>query len=198
MNDSDLDRQLRSAGVPERDANYWENFPSQVLVTLLAPHRPAEPPPTLMFPRLAWAAIVATACVALSIAFTDGGASSRTTAPVAWLKNQTALREVLTLFPNRVQAIVQDERGVQLVLSEQADVPTSPALWIEFEEHGHRGTAVTFSGQQIEIAGERVEVLANPQGQITLIGERIFWSSVLPGRSTDGVRVRAEELAAVL
>ncbi len=198
MNDSELDRLLRSAHVPERKPGYWADFPSQVVVALHAPRLAGKASPPLTRTRVIWALTVVTACVALAFVFLGRSAPSRRAPSIGWLKNQTALREVFTLFPNRVRAIVQDERGTQLVLSEQPDVPTSPALWIEFEDHGQRGTAVTFSGQQIEIAGERVEVLANPQGQITLVGDRIFWSSVAPAHPKDGFRVQAVELSAVL
>jgi hypothetical protein len=197
MNNHDLDRLLRSARVPERDANYWADFPTQVVAALGRARAASSPAPHTRRVRLAWSVGLAFAC-ALVAAVLVWRPAVRNASPVAWLKDQRALREVLTMFPHQVRAIVRDARGIRLVLSDHPDVPTSPPLWIEFEQAGRRTAAITFSGQQIEIAGERVEVLANPQGQITLVGERLFWSSAAPELNAGGVRLRAQELPTVL
>lgn len=195
MNNDELDQLLRATRVPERGADYWADFPAQVTAAL-ARGRAASSTSTRRS-RLVWPLALAAACAVLAVVLVwrpgARGANS-----VAWLKDQRALREVLTLFPHRVRAIVKDAHGVELVLSEHPDVPNSPPVWIEFEGGGRRGAAITFSGQQIEMAGERIEVLANPQGQITLVGERLFWSSEAPQLSSGAVRWRAQELPTVL
>ena len=193
MNDAELDRQLRAAQVPARSDDYWEKFPRRVAAARRAV--PAESRPArAWWPRFAWAGALAAALVAGFI-LGRGHAPTPRADTYAWLRDENALREVFTLFPNRVRAIVQDERGVHLVLSEQADVPSSPPLWIEFDERGRRHAAVTFSGQELQIGGERVEVLANPQGQVTLVGDGVFWSSAEPASMHPTMQIQARALA---
>jgi hypothetical protein len=80
------------------------------------------------------------------------------------------------MFPNRVRAIVQDERGINLVLSENADVPVSPPLYVRISDGKHSSSFVTFSGQEIQIAGQKVTVLADTHGGVILAGQHFMWS----------------------
>ena len=54
MNDFDLESKLKSARVPERPDEYWDDFPSRVRVQLRR-ERPEFTPRSLWRPRLAWA-----------------------------------------------------------------------------------------------------------------------------------------------
>ena len=102
---------------------------------------------------------------------------------------------MLAMFPNQVRAVVQDERGINVVLSETNDVPASTPLWIRVSEGDRERSFVTFSGQSVQINQERVEVLQDAQGGIILVGDRFFWSSGEPGRALDHLRIQARALA---
>jgi hypothetical protein len=107
------------------------------------------------------------------------------------------LREVLTLFPNRLRAIVQDERGVRLVLSDQADVPASRPIYVHICTGGHCSSLVTFSGQELDIAGQRVTILTNAKEDVIVAGNRFAWSSERPGDAVGGLKIEARELSGI-
>lgn len=198
MNNHELDACLRSAPVPEREPDYWRDFPGEVARHL---RRPGAPGPASVRPRLPWLAWgigFAAACLVIGFMIGQWRGRMRTADAYAWLQNGKVLREVLTLFPNRVRAIVQDEHGVQLVLSDQPDVPDSTPFWIKVCERGHCRAVVTFSGQEFQIAGERVEVLADAQERVMLVGDRFFWSSAEPNRAAANLHIQAHPLIQTL
>jgi hypothetical protein len=107
------------------------------------------------------------------------------------------LREVLTLFPNRVRAIVQDEHGVQLVLSDQADVPASTPIYVHICDGKQCSSLVTFSGQELEIAGQKVTILSDAQGGVIVAGTRFAWSSDRPVGASGGLKIEARSLSSI-
>lgn len=193
MNDMDLEKKLKDACVPERGEDYWESFPRVVLARLRA--APAERPEIepRRVSKLAWSG-VAFACLVIGFAIGHWPGRTERNDPYALLQNQKVLREVLTLFPNRVRAIVQDERGAQLVLSDQADVPASTPLWIKICDGGHCRAAVTFSGQELQIGGKKVTVLSDARGGIVLIGNDFAWSSDEPAYAKNDLKIEAKPL----
>ncbi len=80
------------------------------------------------------------------------------------------LREVSALFPGQIRSIHRDETGLHLTLSETPNVESTMAIVIEID-----GTSeiITFSGQTIEIMGQNVTVLADPERGILLNGQGI-------------------------
>jgi hypothetical protein len=213
MNNSDLEKKLKSARVPERTQEYWDDFPQQVTRSLRtavpgsAGFQPAgsvdvetrrqDGGAPKWQPKLAWGFGVAFAC--LVIGFAIGHRHGKAEADsFALLQNEKMLHEVLTMFPNRVRAIEQDEHGVRLVLSDDADVPTSTPLWIKICEGKNCRVVVTFSGQDLQIAKERVEVLMDARGQVLLVGNNFVWSSADPTRATDHLRIQARPLSDVM
>ncbi len=193
MNNSDLDKTLKAARVPEHPHDYWEDFPHRVLAQLR--NTPEERhAPSSRRPRLAWGFGLVFACLAVGFAIGHWHGRRQTSDPWALLRNEKLLHEVLTFFPNRVRAIMQDEHGVQLVLSDNPDVPLSTPLWIKICEGNRCQAAVTFSGQELQIAGRRVEVLADAQGNIMLVGNHLYWSSTRPDRAPGDLRIQARPL----
>lgn len=193
MKDFDLAKKLKTAGVPERTEEYWDAFPRQVLGRLRKVSATREPLQRWR-PLLAWGLGAAIACVMIGFAIGNWHGRSGSEA-FALLQNEKMIREILTMFPNRVRAIEQDERGIRLVLSEHADVPDSPPLWIKICDGNNCRAVVTFSGQALQIAKESVEVLADAQGQVMLVGNRLFWSSADPNRAAEHLRIQARPLA---
>jgi hypothetical protein len=80
------------------------------------------------------------------------------------------------MFPNRVQAIVEDEHGLNLVLSDTDNIPASAPLYIRVCDGGHCSSFLTFSGQEITVAGQKVTVLADTHGGVILAGDDFMWS----------------------
>ena len=153
MDDFELEKKLKAAQVPDWGEDYWESFPRVVLAGLRA--TPAKRPMTggSWVPRLAWSGGIALACLIIGFAIGLRHGQTDKTDPYALLQNPQMLHEVMAMFPNRVRAIVQDQHGVQLVLSDQPDVPMSPPLWVKICDGKKCASLVTFSGQEIQVAG---------------------------------------------
>jgi hypothetical protein len=199
MNDSEFNQVLKSARVPEPSPEYWRGFPKTVLRRLRQEgdrgggteprRRPALP---------LWGLGLATTCLVLGFALGLWRRRPPLPGNVMTAQNLTLLREVTALFPNSVRAIVADEAGVRLVLSDRPDVPVSNPLLIRVCRGDKCQSVITFSGQTVELAGVPLEVLADAQGHVLLVGERQVWSSAKPGRLfTDG-KVEARVLQTVL
>src|ERR1035441_9526416 len=197
MNDFDLEKKLKAAQVPTRDEDYWESFPRLVSARLCA--APAGRPMVERhwLPRLAWGGGIAFACLAIGFAIGHWHGRMEKNDPYALLQNGKMLREVLTMFPNRVRAIVQDEHGVQLVLADQADVPASTPIYVHICDGKQCSSLVTFSGQELEIAGQKVTVLADAQGGVIVTGPRFAWSSNRPGGASGGLKIEARSLNSI-
>ena len=120
---------------------------------------------------------VSVACLCLLVGFVVGHWRGGMEASNQLLQSPKFLRETLSMFPNRVQAIVQEGGNVRLVLSNQPDVPASSPLWVKVCDGRHCSTLVTFSGQEIQVGGQNVTVLANSRGDVFLVGEHFAWPS---------------------
>lgn len=217
MNDRDLDRLLKTAQVPERAADYWEEFPVGVIRALrqredvkqsrrqrFAPFRPV----------LALGAGLAVVCLAicLGIGFWKGsrGAGARTASighspdqdqspleggsVVGVAEAQKLYREIIQLFPNQVREIIFDQNGPHLLLADRADVPSFSPLFVRICGPKECQHIVTFSGQQIRINGETVDVLVGPKDEIILAGAAALWSSTRAESRLGSYQIQAEPL----
>lgn len=197
MNNHELDNLLKSAAPPVVPAELWEEMPRRVTAGIRAQANREMPPASETRPwwtSWAWGFSGAAACLAIVFALGNWPAAE---SPNGLLQNAKLLREVLTLFPNQVQAIIQDEEGLRLSLADRPDVPASTPLWIQVCDGKHCRAFVTFSGQMVEFAGQRIEVLADAQGKVMLVGDHFFWSSVETA-APDHLRIDARELLHVL
>ena len=189
MKDSELESKLKGARVPEHSPEYWEEFPVKITTQIQRSVAPGKF--AFVIPRLAWGVIAGCACLLAGIMTWNHSAK---TEPYAFLRDEKVVRETLAMFPNQVRAIVQDEHGTNLILSDKPDVPNSPPLWIKICNGGECRVVITFSGQHLRIARETVEVLADAQGQVMLVGDRLFWSARERTRSADSLRIQARPL----
>jgi hypothetical protein len=197
MNDLDLEKKLKAARVPERGEDYWESFPRLVSAKLRATPTVRPSVERHWLPRLAWGGGIAFACLAIGFAIGHWRGRLQQSDPYALLQNEKMLREVTAMFPNRVRAIVQDKQGIQLVLSDQPDVPASTPLWVKICDGKNCAALVTFSGQEIQVAGQKLTVLADARGGIILTGDQFVWASDQPTGAALGWQIEAKRLETI-
>lgn len=194
MNNDELDRLLRMAQVPDRPAEYWEEFPERVSRDLARPSCPARQLPVR---SLSWAWALGLAAVCILVGLLVGhrfGREDLAESSGALLESEKLVREVLTLFPNRVRAIVKDASGFHLVLSEGADVPASTPLWMKICQGDHCTSVITFSGQELWVAEQAVTVLLDAKNNIIVIGDRFAWKSNEAEAGLPDLRIQARYL----
>jgi len=144
-------------------------------------------------PGLAWAlATAACVLVVFGIGYWHGRAGA--TDP---LLNVNLVRETLAMFPNQVRAMVQDEHGIKLILAEHGDVPVSAPLYIRIDDGRHCESFLTFSGQDIVVAGQTVTVLADTHGGVILAGDHFLWSGAKQAHSTGHWKIEAKNLGPI-
>jgi hypothetical protein len=194
MNNAELDKLLQAVPVPERDAGFWDEFPKRITRRLNGSRasvfrRSASP----RVAKWAWAWGLAGACVVAG--FILGSWRSRVAAEQHQLANlQKCFREIAALFPNQLQAIVLDERGPRLVLSDTPNVPMSDPLFVKICRERNCQTFITFSGQQISVNGEVFDVLSDGAGHVILAGRSRVWSSGDPQIDSVPWRIEARPL----
>ena len=210
MNDRKLNEILKSASVPEREGEYWEEFPAQVTRELRRSDKAERPPlaaPLLLqgrgrgrlrAPALAFGLGLAAVCLLVGfwLGRRGGSPSERSVATVA--EAQKCYREIAQLFPNQVRAIVFDQTGTHLVLADRADVPESLPVFMKICGPNGCQSIVTFSGQQIRLNGKTMDVLVGPMDEVILAGPDSIWSSKQAENQVGEYRVQAQALGSQL
>jgi len=181
MNDSDLDKQLKAARVPARDEDYWESFPRLVSAKLRTVPGEASGVSGIACPG--WpGARDCLCCYDAGFYPRPFGRSEEKNDLMPCCKTGRMLREVLTLFPNRVRAIVQDEHGVQLVLAGQPDVPVSTPIYVRICD----GNMCVAGDLQRAGTGDCRPKSDNsfptPAAESFLMGNQFVWSSTAAER----------------
>lgn len=145
-----------------------------------------------------WPLAAAAACFLLAWLFFQSAPSGKNliNTPIARQEDAAAviLREVCALFPNQVKAILKDESGLQMTLSDEPDVKPGQALLFKICEPKGCREIITFSGQNIEIAGHQVTVRAETGGSVVLDGERFRWSSDHNENPEPGIQIESHKL----
>ena len=197
MNKPELESILKKARLPEISGESLEMFPRRI-VTRLKRNDPSVRTARNISPRLAWAfGLAACVVIAFAIGHWSGRMETGTIPATDSLASIKLIRETLAMFPNRVRAIVQDERGINLVLSDNADVPASPPLYVRISDGKHSSSFVTFSGQEIQIAGQKVTVLADTHGGVILAGQNFMWSDTEQTYAGNHLKIEAKNLGAM-
>lgn len=202
--DDELNELLRTVRVPERTPQYWAKFPQAIARRLDGAPAPTasirQTAPWAKSPasNWAWGLGLATACLLLGffIGFGRGHSVGFSTAEVA--QNQKIYQELATLFPERLQTVLLDGRGSQLVLATDAQPQASAPLLVQICHAGVCHRFITFSGQRVALNGENFEVLADAQGHVLVVGEQLAWTSREPRRVAAGYHIRATALGDVL
>jgi hypothetical protein len=190
MNKFDLDAMLKAAKTPECPADDCGDISREVLARLRREPKLLRTRPR-WFPQLAWGFATAVAC--LAIVFVTGHWHGETSFKDS-LQSAKLIRETLAMFPNRVRAITQDEHGLNLVLSDSDDVPVSTPIYVSICDGKYCTSFVTFSGQEIQVAGQKVTVLSDAQGGIILTGNQFVWSNTDRTYADNRLKIEAKNL----
>jgi hypothetical protein len=199
MKNPELDKLLRSATPPNRGEEYWEDFPGEVTARIKrgdAATAEVLPAPKHNFRLLAGLGLgLATACIIAGflIGFWRGREAGLDMRELALAKKY--YQEVEALFPNQVQAIVFEQGGPRLILADKANVPRSTPFYLKICGPGGCHEVVTFSGQQIQVNGEKCDVLADGQGRILVVGKSRVWSETA---SPNPIRIEAKAIGTAL
>lgn len=197
MNNPELESILKKARLPDTFPESLEMLPRRVAARLKRGD-PAPRPARRFAPHLAWACgLAACAVIAFAAGLWRGRMETGTGAAADPLASVKLIRETLAMFPHQVRAIVQDEDGLKLVLSDSGDVPASPALYVRICDGKHCSSFVTFSGQEIQVAGRTITVLADGRGGIILTGSQFVWSSAGRTDAIDHLKIEARNLGAI-
>jgi hypothetical protein len=195
MNNPELDSILKKARLPDVPAESLERFPSQVVARLQGDSPPIRATRSFFW-RPAWAFGLGALCVlmALAIGRWHGLMGTKTVSSGDILASAKFASETLALFPNRLRAIIEDKRGLRLDLSDSDNVPASQPLYVRVCDGEQCSSFVTFSGQEIQVAGRAVTVLSDPRGGIILAGDKFVWSTAEPSRVDDHLIIQAKTL----
>ena len=188
MNDK-LNQVLKSTQVPEHSSGYWENFPKRVTARL----KDRSPLATAPTGNLRWALGWAVAGIACGLLLAVFFLQKRPTVQTDYAK---LYREISTMFPHQVRAIVTDETGVRVVLADGPDVPATAPLLVNVCAAQQCSHVITFSGQQIPVGTGSADVLTDGHGNIIVTGQRFVWSSAEPARASGIYHIGAGRLAA--
>ena len=194
MKTPELDSLLKRARLPEISEASRELFPRRVVARIKRNDPPLRATRSFL-PRLAWACgLVACVVIAFGIGHWHGRMETETVLAKDSLANIKLIQETLAMFPNRVRAIVQDEHGLNLVLSDQEDVPASTPIWVKVCQGEKCVSLVTFSGQEIQVGGQKMTVLADARGGIILEGNKFVWSSTERTYAGGHLKIEAKNL----
>jgi hypothetical protein len=125
-----------------------------------------------IIPRI-WPTLAAAACLALAFAFLsqrqpsvpEQHATSTPEDPYAVI-----LREVTSLFPDQVRAIMTDGGELQIALSDAPLASNARAVVIEACGNGGCTVVITYVGQVIEIERQQITIQAREDGFMILDG----------------------------
>jgi hypothetical protein len=195
MTNPELESILKKARPPEIPAASLEMFPRLIMARLkrIGPESRAT---SNLSPRLAWV-FGLVACVAIALAIMRSPIGHMVNLPPRAADSLASLklvREMVAMFPHRVRAIVEDDRGLNLVLSDNDDVPTSAPLYVHICDGKHCSSVVPFSGQEIDVGGQKITVLDDPRGEIIVEGNQFVWSSAQEFGGRSHLRIDAKEL----
>lgn len=198
MNDRELDMMLKSASLPEQPAEFWDQLPKRITTKIhWQSHQQTSPHGELRrFDLVDWAlgaGVVAVVCVVSLLLQPERKSLAGSD---SFAVTEKCYRETEVLFPHQIQAIVFDETGPRVVLSEKPDVPASPPLYLKI--CGPRGCQeiVTFSGQQVRVNGDLCDVLTDALGNVILAGEHVIWTSQSIGNKAGVYRIEARTMEA--
>jgi hypothetical protein len=73
-------------------------------------------------------------------------------------------------------------------------VPDSTPLYVSICDGKHCSSLVTFSGQEVHVAGQKMTVLSDAHGGIILVGNRFLWSNTERGYANNDLKIEAKAI----
>jgi len=193
MTDPELDKILRSAKDPALEPGYLEDFPRQVWAGLKRKADRPGRPVAGFFPGWAWGLALAL-CILTAIPVWLSVERKKNDSPVEVLADAKLIRETMAMFPNQLRAIVRDQNGIKLDLTDRPDVPVSPPLLVRVCDGNACASFITFSGQEIQLGDKKYTVLSGDDGGIILETENFVWSSKTGGWGDKRMKISARVL----
>lgn len=199
----DLDNLLKQDPLPRRPEGYWDAFPGRVAARLQSSFigsAPAAKPVSHRFVNaLTLGFGLGVACLIFALKYgVFPQPESRQPVKVADTQSTMSyarmIRELGAIFPNRVRSVILDGDDIQMNLADQADVATSPPIWVQICLGGRCKKFITFSGQQVGVDGHLYDVLVDSRGNVMLTGEKMIWSSGDRVAAAPGARISAHLL----
>jgi hypothetical protein len=141
------------------------------------------------FPRWALWPLAAAACILLAFLVKRPPATAPETAMEPQDEAAIIFREVSALYPNQVKAITRGRDGLQLTLADEPVAESGKPLVLRVCENSACEDIITFSGQQITVAGHDVTVRTSSDGRVTLQGDELLWNSDSRESSLPGVLI---------
>lgn len=182
MDNKELEKLLLSVPAPEPSAEYEADFPDAVVRALARPASVPETKPVALpsLHRLGWAFLFAVIIGGGGawLGFRAGHKTGFGAGEIAGY--QRIWTEVNTLFPHQVRAVVLEPGGPRIVLSDHADLPAAPPIVVRRCLPGGCQTAITFSGQQVRLGEEPLEILNDGAGNVIVTTPDAVWP-VMPG-----------------
>lgn len=188
MNNKELEHLLReSVKPPERAPDYWSHFPETVRARIQALPRncaetstsiPVSSGPSLLQQLYRLKLPLAATLILLLTSFEVGRRFGKATPPA--IQNEeihearAILKELSEFFPGQLIAVSLNGTSTELVLSPAPNLPASTPVLIHLCTRPGNScrSFITFSGRQIEVDGERYDVLLTAQGDVLVVGER--------------------------
>lgn len=181
MNDGQLDRLLRSNHPPERTADYWNSFPEAVR-SQLRPAGSARPASashrrSAYWLALRWLAAGGTvALLSLLLSWQRTKPAGQPEFTAAELQSYREIwRQISTLFPHQVRAVILGPDGPQVVLSDRPNLPSAPPVVLRHCASDGCRTALTFSGQAVQLGQRQLEVLTDSRDGVIVAAEDGVW-----------------------
>lgn len=147
-------------------------------------------------PSIRWALwpLAAAACLLLVLLTKRPPATPPATA--SDLQDEAAIifREVSALYPNQVRAITRGRDGLRLTLADEPDLEPGKPFVLRVCKNSACEDIITFSGQQITVAGHDVTLRADSDGRVILQGDELLWSSDSQESSLPGVLIASRSL----
>lgn len=81
-----------------------------------------------------------------------------------------------------------------MVLSDNANVPTSTPLWVKICQGERCTTLVTFSDQEVEVADQKLTVLADAGDGVILVSDYFAWAGESPNTGLQDLKIQARPL----
>jgi len=194
MNNPEIESLLKKARLPEISEESLAMFPRRIVAGIQHNDPPVRAARNFS-PRLAWAfGLVACIVIAFAVGHWRELTENEMVHANDTLASVELVREMLAMFPNRIRAIVEDEHGLNLVLSDTDDVPVSTPIYVRICDGKHCSSLVTFSGQEIQVAGQEITVLSDAGGGIILEGNQFVWSSTSRIYASSNLKIEAKPL----